>query len=171
MYKKYIVAVIAAMLVLFAAKVYAYAPKAPNIKGKVLNASLSGYKKINLRLLSKKGYKAIVVNFWATWCPPCRAELPLLNKEYEIYKNKGILFIGVNVNVTNAGVKSFVRSFELRYPVVHANYLEIMNYRGVNFIPQTFFINNRGRIIFHWQGALNGEILITVLNKIIAMEK
>ena len=168
---KYITAVIFSVLILFSAKAYAYAPKAPNIKGKVLNASLSDYKKINLHYLSKKGYKAIVVNFWATWCPPCRAELPLLNKDYGIYRNKGILFIGVNVNVTNAGVKSFVRSFELRYPVVHANYLEIMNYGGVNFIPQTFFINNRGRIIFHWQGALNGEILITVLNKIIAMEK
>ncbi len=171
MSKRYLIAVIAAILILFSAKVYAYAPKAPNIKGNVLNAGLSGYKQINLHRLAKKGYKAIVINFWATWCPPCRAELPLLNKEYEIYKNKGILFIGVNVNVTNAGVKSFVKGFKLEYPIIHASYSEIMGYGGVNFIPQTFFINNRGRIIFHWQGALNGEILNTVLNKIISLEK
>ncbi|MCL4427480.1 MAG: redoxin domain-containing protein [Deltaproteobacteria bacterium] len=150
---------------------YAYAPKAPNIKGRVLNANVFGYRGIDLNKLEKKGYKAIVVNFWATWCPPCRAELPLLNKSYEVYGKKGILFIGVNVNVTKAGVKSFVKEFGLAYPVIHATYSEIMGYGGINFIPQTFFINNRGRIIFHWKGALNGEILNTVLNKILSMEK
>ena len=158
------VALVVFFLTFFAVsqKSYAYTPKAPNIRGNVLNSKLSGYKTINLHNI--KGKKLIIVNFWATWCPPCRAELPELNKFYE-QNDKNVLIIGVNVNVNGSSVPDFIKQRDLVYPIVHANIIEMENYGGINFIPQSFFINSKGRIIFHWQGPLNSQMLSEIKQK------
>ena len=156
------------MVVLFFAflavsqKSYAYTPKAPNIQGNVLNSVLSGYKTINLRKIT--GKKLIIVNFFATWCPPCRAEMPELNRFYKQNK-KNVLIIGVNVNVNDASVPEFAKQRDLVYPIVHANMIEMENYGGIDFIPQSFFINPKGQIIFHWQGPLNAQMLSEIKQK------
>ena len=142
-------------------KSYAYTPKAPNIRGNVFNPKLSGYKYIDLNKIHKK---VIILNFWATWCPPCRAELPELNKFYE-QNDKNVLIIGVNVNVNGSSVPDFIKQRDLVYPIVHANIIEMENYGGINFIPQSFFINSKGRIIFHWQGPLNSQMLSEIKQK------
>jgi thiol-disulfide isomerase/thioredoxin len=155
---------IALFLAFFAVsqKSYAYTPKAPDIRGNVLNPVLSGYKTINLHKIT--GKKLIIVNFWATWCPPCRAELPELNRFYKQNK-KNVIIIGVNVNVNGSSVSEFIKQRDLVYPIVHANIIEMENYGGINFIPQSFFINSKGRIIFHWQGPLNSEMLNEIKEK------
>ena len=148
-------------------KSYAYTPHAPNIKGTVLNQKLSGYKKINLNKINKN---IIIVNFWATWCPPCRAEIPMLNRFYK--KNrKNVEIIGVNVNVTKNGVRNFTEQFNggITYPVVHANILDIENYGGLSEVPQTFFIMHH-RIVFHWTGQLTSGLLEAVTQKILHIE-
>ena len=147
----------------FSGTAFAYTPHAPNIVGVVLNPSLSGFKSINLRKIKNK--KLIIVNFWATWCPPCRAEIPKLNAFYNQNK-KNVLIIGVNVNATLNGVKSFLNNYDggIDYPVVRANIIDVENYGGITFIPQSFFIKN-GKIIFHWQGPLSNEMLNEIKSK------
>ena len=147
---------------------HAYTPHAPNIRGTVINQKLSGFKKIDLDKIHKK---VIIINFWATWCPPCRAELPLLNRFYK-RNYKKVAIIGVNVNVTNNGVRSFLKQFDdgISYPVIHANMLDIEDYGGISEVPQTFFIM-RHRIIFHWTGELTGGLLDTVVQKILHFVK
>ena len=154
---------ILAVVLLFSGTAFAYTPNAPNIHGSVLNYSLSGYKHIDLRKIKNK--KLIIINFWATWCPPCRAEIPEFNAFYNKNK-KNILIIGVNVNTTLSGVKSFLNNYDggIDYPVVHANIIDVENYGGITFIPQSFFIKN-DKIIFHWQGPLNNEMLSEIKNK------
>ena len=154
---------ILAALLLFSGSAFAYTPHAPNIAGNVLNPAISGYKSINLRKIKNK--KLIIVNFWATWCPPCRAELSDLNIFYNENK-KNVLIIGVNVNTTLGGVKSFLNNYDggIDYPVVHANIIDVENYGGITFIPQSFFIKD-GKIIFHWQGPLSSEMLSEVKKK------
>ena len=154
---------ILAVVLFFSGSAFAYTPHAPNIAGKVLNPALSGYKSINLRKI--KNEKLIIVNFWATWCPPCRAEIPELNAFYNKNK-KNVLIVGVNVNTTLSGVKSFLNNYDggIDYPVVRANIIDIENYGGIAFIPQSFFIKN-DKIIFHWQGQLSSEMLREVKNK------
>ncbi|MHB1696616.1 MAG: TlpA family protein disulfide reductase [bacterium] len=147
---------------------HAYTPKAPNIKGAVLNAKLSGYKYIDL---NKINTNVIIVNFWATWCPPCRAEIPMLNR---FYKNnrKNVTVIGVNVNVTKNGVRNFTEQFGggIAYPIIHANMLDIENYGGLGEVPQSFFIMNH-RIVFHWTGELTANLLNAVTQKMLSLEK
>jgi thiol-disulfide isomerase/thioredoxin len=148
-------------------KSYAYTPKAPNIRGNVFNPKLSGYKYIDLNKIHKK---VIVLNFWATWCPPCRAELPMLNRFYKRNK-KNVLIIGINVNVLKNGVKNFVEQFDdgLAYPIVHANILELQDYGGINEVPQSFFIMHH-KIVFHWTGQLTSGLLNAVVQKILHFE-
>ena len=148
-------------------KSYAYTPKAPNIRGNVFNPKLSGYKYIDLNKIHKK---VIILNFWATWCPPCRAELPMLNRFYKRNK-KNVLIIGINVNVLKNGVKNFVDQFDdgLTYPIVHANILELQDYGGINEVPQSFFIMHH-KIVFHWTGQLTSGLLNAVVQKILRFE-
>ncbi len=159
------------MVVLFFAflavsqKSYAYTPKAPNIRGAVFNPNLSGYKYIDLNKIHKK---VIILNFWATWCPPCRAELPMLNRFYKQNK-KNVLIVGVNVNVNGASVPEFIQKRDLVYPIVHANILELQNYGGINEVPQSFFIMHH-KIVFHWTGELTGGLLNAVVQKILRFE-
>ena len=148
-------------------KSYAYTPKAPNIRGNVFNPKLSGYKYIDLNKIHKK---VIILNFWATWCPPCRAELPMLNRFYKENK-KNVLIIGINVNVLKNGVKNFVEQFDdgLAYPIVHANILELQDYGGISEVPQSFFIMHH-KIVFHWTGQLTSGLLNAVVQKILHFE-
>ena len=157
----YLTAVIFSLFV-FINGAFAYTPKAPDIRGAVLNPALSGFKSIDLHKIT--GKKLIIVNFWATWCPPCRAELHDLNEFYK-HNEKNVLIIGVNVNVNGSSIPEFIKKRELVYPVVHANIIEMENYGGINFIPQSFFINPEGRIIFHWQGPLNSQMLSEIKQK------
>ena len=169
MFKKMLLVVLL-VSILLPVSAFAYTPTAPNIKGIVLNPKISGFKTINLKKIIKSGnYKVIIVNFWATWCPPCRAEIPGLIKEYAKYSKK-ILILGVNVNSTPNGVVSFINNHDMLYPIVHVTYNEAMNYGGLNFIPQSFFINNEGKIVFHWQGPISRDILNEVVTKMIKIE-
>ena len=163
------VALVVLFLAFFAVsqKSYAYTPKAPNVRGTVFNPKLSGYKYIDLNKIHKK---VIILNFWATWCPPCRAELPMLNRFYKKNK-KNVLIIGINVNVLKNGVKNFVEQFDngLTYPIVHANILELQNYGGISEVPQSFFIMHH-KIVFHWTGQLTSGLLNAVVQKILHFE-
>lgn len=129
---------------------------APNFNLIVLNHNLSGYKNINLNAL--KG-KVVLVNFWATWCPPCRAEIPRLVSFYNKNKSKNFVIVGINVNAAKKGVRSFTQQYKINYPVVYATSNVISKYGGVSEIPQTFFISKNGKIAFHWKGFLPKNVL------------
>jgi thiol-disulfide isomerase/thioredoxin len=135
-----------------------------NFSGSVLNPNLSGYKTISLNQF--KG-KAVVVNFWATWCPPCRAEIPLLERFYQAYKSHNVVIIGVNVNVTEAGVKRFLDKYGVKYPVIHATPRIMRKFGPIAEIPQSFFFNRQGKLVFHWTGELPGMVLQDVVDKIL----
>lgn len=140
--------------------------KAPNFALRVLNPSVSGYTDFSLR--NFRGH-VIIINFWATWCPPCRAEIPMLEKFYDSYKSKGIVVVGINVNNNLSGVKSFTKLYGMTYPVVYASSSVISNYGGVNEIPQTFFISKSGHIMFHWVGEISKGALYRITTKLLSM--
>ena len=142
--------------------------KAYNFNLKVLNPTLSGYD--NFSLKNFRGH-IVVVNFWATWCPPCRAEMPMLKKFYNTERSNGVIVLGINVNSSLGGVKSFLKKFDggITYPVVYANSSVISNYGGIREIPQTFFISKNGRIMFHWVGEITKGALYGITNKLLNM--
>lgn len=101
----------------------------------------SGGKKINL---SDFTGKVVLVNFWASWCPPCRAEMPGFQKVYVRYREKGFAIVGVSVDEFKP---SLLNSMGITYPVVRSN-AKIQRDYGVSFgIPISFLVGKDGRII------------------------
>jgi thiol-disulfide isomerase/thioredoxin len=125
---------------------------APEFSVKSIN-----YPKMTLSLKKFRG-KVVLVNFWATWCPPCRAEIPRLEKFYKSHKKDGFQIIGLSVN--NQGPKyvlNFVKTFKggiITYPVGMANYSIEKAYGNVYEIPQSFIINRQGAVVAHFTGEL-----------------
>jgi peroxiredoxin len=95
---------------------------------------------------SLKG-KAAVVNFFATWCPPCREEIPGFVEVYEKYKDKGFVLVGISVDTdTRKNLPVFLSERAVKYPVVTGDLETARAYGGVSSIPATFFIGKDGKI-------------------------
>jgi thiol-disulfide isomerase/thioredoxin len=98
--------------------------------------------------LSSFNNKVIVLNFWATWCGPCRQEIPDFVNLYKEYNEDGLEIIGVSVDQNGwDAVKPFMERYKINYPVLMYNYQVVMDYGGIQGIPTTFFINRNGEIV------------------------
>ncbi len=92
--------------------------------------------------------QAVLVNYWATWCPPCKAEMPAMQRTYEAYRDQG--FVVLAVNATNqdalADVEAFVREYGLTFPVLLDESGSMGALYRVNALPTSFFIRPDGVI-------------------------
>jgi thiol-disulfide isomerase/thioredoxin len=91
--------------------------------------------------------KVVLLNFWATWCPPCRAEIPMLIQLKDLYKDR-LVVVGVSLDDDPAEeVKKFATSNRFNYPVIMATRELIAEYGGVPALPTTFVINPDGKVV------------------------
>lgn len=105
-----------------------------------------------LKLADFKG-KVVVLDFWATWCPPCRAEIPGLVALQKKYADQGLSVIGVSVDEGGPRVvKPFMERFAINYPVVMGNERVLADYGGISAIPTTFIIDREGKVVAAHQG-------------------
>ena len=91
--------------------------------------------------------KAIVVNFWASWCVPCRDEAPVLQKTYERYRDQGLVVLGVDVNDFRQDARRFMKRYGLSYPVVYDGKGSTVGKWGVRGFPETFFVDRTGKLV------------------------
>lgn len=122
---------------------------------KELKGSLTGklapnftLKSIDGREVSLKDFKGkvVLINFWATWCPPCREELPLFQEVYEKYKDKGFVILAINTDPEN--LKGFIEEFgiNLSFPILLGDD-RILDLYPVRGLPTSFLIDREGRIV------------------------
>lgn len=109
----------------------------------------------NVRKLSDYRGHVVAVNFWATWCPPCRHELPSMEKTYKALKKTGFRIIGVNVGEKWDTVASFLSNFSLTYPIVLDTDSSAMQKWNIIGLPTTFIVDKEGRIIYRITGGRN----------------
>ena len=93
----------------------------------------------------------VLVNFWATWCPPCRAELPELQKLYDEFASRGFKLAAVNVNRSSSGVAQFVKEHKLTIPVFRLDE-QTLRHLGVSSIPMSVLIDDTGRVVRVYRG-------------------
>jgi peroxiredoxin len=120
---------------------------------------------INLRQF--EGKKVVVVNFWATWCGPCRNEIPDFNDVYSRYRDRGVEFLGVSVDESpETVVPEFLEENPISYPVLAGSPDLTFRY-GVRGLPTTFIIDRSGRISKRIIGMTVAETLENELNKLL----
>lgn len=101
----------------------------------------------------------VVLNFWASWCPPCRSEAPLLERAWRSLRVQGVVLLGLNMQDLTAAAREFVREFRVSYPNVRDQSDDVAIDWGVAALPETFFIDASGRVVGHVIGAVSDSQL------------
>jgi len=90
--------------------------------------------------------KSVFLNFWATWCTPCRSEMPSMEKLYQKFKDKDFIMLAVNLQEKSEQISKFMKDNKLTFPAL-IDKGEVGNKYGVSSIPTTLFIDKHGKMI------------------------
>ena len=91
--------------------------------------------------------KLVVLNFWATWCPPCRLEMPAMERLYQEFRGKGLEIVAVNFMESREQVQAFAEEQKLTYPMLLDGKAEIAEQYGVMRLPETVLIGRKGEVL------------------------
>jgi cytochrome c biogenesis protein CcmG, thiol:disulfide interchange protein DsbE len=116
-----------------------------------------------VRLADFQG-KAVLVNFWASWCVPCRAEAAALESAWQKYKDRGVVFLGVNIQDKEEDARAFMKEFGITYLNGPDEGGKVAIDYGVWGIPETFFIDAQGRITYKHAGELKTSTITSKLD-------
>jgi peroxiredoxin len=110
-------------------------------------------------LYQNKG-KVVILNFWATWCGPCRQEIPDFIEVYKKYREQGVEIVGVSLDQGGwEKVNPFVKQNKINYPVVLGNQTMASTFGKIQFIPTTFIIDPSGNIVGEHTGVMTKAML------------
>jgi cytochrome c biogenesis protein CcmG/thiol:disulfide interchange protein DsbE len=99
----------------------------------------------------------VIVNFFASWCVPCREEAPLLEETFEKYRDRGLVLVGVSIRDAAPDAKDFVEEYGITYPIVHDPQEVLAKKVGVLGLPETYFITRDWRYAAQSKGAELGN--------------
>jgi cytochrome c biogenesis protein CcmG, thiol:disulfide interchange protein DsbE len=105
--------------------------------------------------LASLGGRVRVLNFWATWCVPCKSESPALQRLWEQYRKQGVVFVGVDYNDVASDARRFVRKHGLTYPMVRDRAGSTASRYDLTGVPETFVVDRSGRLVEHFVGPID----------------
>jgi len=97
----------------------------------------------SFRLGAERG-KVVMINFWATWCPPCREEMPAMERLWLHHKDQGFVLVAVSLDADPVVVPSFVDQYRLTFPVALDPKMDLGNAYGVRALPSSFIVDTQG---------------------------
>jgi thiol-disulfide isomerase/thioredoxin len=141
-------------------------PKDPLIGRSAPTDAVMGANNTSIRLTDFKG-KVVLVNFWATWCGPCRMEIPDLVKLQAKYAAKGFTVVGISQDNELGKALDFAKNNQMDYPIALGTPELKQSFGGVEAIPATFLIDRDGKIAWSIVGLTDGEILDAEVQKLL----
>jgi len=109
----------------------------------------------NMRLQEQRG-RVVMINFWATWCGPCRQEMPHLNRLYEKYRASGFVLLGVNVDDDTRNAAEVAAKLGVKFPVLWDTDKKVSRLYDLATMPSTVLIDRDGKVRYVHRGYLNG---------------
>lgn len=109
----------------------------------------------------------VVLNFWASWCDPCRKESPALERIHRKYKGKGVTVIGADVDDLTGDARKFINEYELSYRMLRYTSNNAAKDFGTRALPETFVIDPRGRIAAVRRGPVSQAALETMIKAVL----
>ncbi len=118
----------------------------PNKAVLAINFELNNLDGLKKQLTDYRG-KVVFLNFWATWCGPCRIEMPSMEKVYKKFKEDGLVVLAVNLGESSTIVREFMEEYNLSFPVLMDKDNSVAALYGVRSIPTTYLIDREGNIL------------------------
>ncbi len=113
--------------------------------------------------------KVLLIDFWATWCPPCREEIPGFIELQAAYKDQGLEIIGISVDQNKADLDTFVPANKMNYTILHdTTNVTPTAFGGIQGIPTTFLVNKKGKIVKKWVGFHEKSVFDQEIKKLLA---
>jgi len=120
----------------------------------------------NKHKLSDYRGQGVFLNFWGTWCPPCKKEMPYINNQYHQYKDKGVQVLTVDIQESELAVNQFAERLKLDFPIMIDTDKEVMNTYGIDPLPATFLIDKNGKVVNYYTGELTEDKVREFMEKI-----
>lgn len=120
-----------------------------------------------LSLASLRG-KVVVINFWASWCEPCKEEAPDLERASRAYRSRGVVVLGVDARDFKGDARRFMRKYGLTYPIVHDGKGSTLADYELTGFPETFIVGRDGRLLEHFAGAVSAQELRSGIERALA---
>lgn len=131
--------------------IFAVPASASVVSGKAPVFTLKSRGGQNLRLSDYRG-QVLLINFWASWCGPCRSEMPLLEELYKRYNKLGFTIMGVNVDNDSTKANNYLRDITVTFPIVYDTTNAVSKSFNVNAMPTTVIVDRNGNMRFLHQG-------------------
>ncbi len=110
------------------------------------------------RLVDHRG-QVVLVNFWATWCPPCRAEMPGLDAYYRQHRENGLVMVAINVGEAPMQARAFAEEGNFAFPIALDPDSQVADRFGVTGLPVTLVIDAEGRVAYRHAGVITRDVL------------
>jgi peroxiredoxin len=110
----------------------------------------------NIKLSELRG-EVVMINFWASWCAPCRQEMPLLEALYKKYSDLGFVLLGVNVEEDSTQANQLLKEIPVTFPILYDNRNEVTKLYNVVAMPSTMLVDRDGKMRFLHRGYLPGD--------------
>lgn len=127
-------------------------PQGVTVGSQAPNFTLKDLQGKSLSLSDLRG-KVVFLNFWASWCPPCRAEMPSMERLHEVMGGKGLAIVAINVENDPKAVRDFLQKNRHSFTVLLDGEAKAQNLYGVYRFPETFLIGKDGKVVQHYIGA------------------